>query len=171
MKRIGLLIPLLLLSSISWGATLTIGAGAAPTENVLKPAVDPFRKATGIELRIIDNGPKQAFIDLERGTVDAAAAGLSISDWFSLLEKEKVPVNDRAAYHPYIIGTDKIVVLVHPSNPVNELTKEQLKGIFSGRINNWKEVGGKDAPIIVVWGSLIPGTNKFFEKTSLLQKS
>jgi phosphate transport system substrate-binding protein len=39
-------------------------------------------------------------------------------------------------------------VFVHKDNPVKELTKAQLKGIFTGRIRNWKEVGGKDAPIV-----------------------
>lgn len=45
------------------------------------------------------------------------------------------------------IGLDAIAVFVHIDNPVKNLTKEQLKGIFTGRIRNWKEVGGNDAPI------------------------
>jgi phosphate transport system substrate-binding protein len=45
------------------------------------------------------------------------------------------------------IGYDAIAVFVHGDNPVKNLTKEQLKGIFTGAITNWREVGGKDAPI------------------------
>jgi len=45
------------------------------------------------------------------------------------------------------IGYDAIAVFVHKNNPVKNLTKEQVKGIFTGKIKNWKEVGGKDAPI------------------------
>jgi phosphate transport system substrate-binding protein len=45
------------------------------------------------------------------------------------------------------IGYDAVAVYVHKDNPVNNLTKEQIKGIFTGKIKNWKEVGGKDAPI------------------------
>jgi phosphate transport system substrate-binding protein len=48
-----------------------------------------------------------------------------------------------------IIGYDAVAVFVHKDNPVSDLSKEQLKGIFTGRIKNWKEVGGKDAPIAV----------------------
>lgn len=47
------------------------------------------------------------------------------------------------------IGYDAVAVFVNKSNPVEKLSKEQLKGIFTGRIKNWKEVGGRDAPIAV----------------------
>ena len=46
-----------------------------------------------------------------------------------------------------VIGLDAIAIFVHIDNPVKNLTKEQLKGIFTGKIKNWKEVGGGDAPI------------------------
>ena len=49
-----------------------------------------------------------------------------------------------------IIAYDGIVVVTHPSNPVKDLTMEQVKKIFTGEITNWKEVGGKDMEIVVV---------------------
>ena len=146
---------------------IRIGAGAAPTENILKPIRASFEKASGISLNTISNGPKQAFIELEKGTVDAAAAGLSLNDWMALLKKEGVAVADSNAYTPTLIGKDRVVVITHKDNRVPALTKEQLKGIFSGKIQNWKDVGGKDLPILVVWGSLIPGTNSMFSKVAL----
>jgi phosphate transport system substrate-binding protein len=48
-----------------------------------------------------------------------------------------------------IIGYDAVAVFVSKDNPVSDLSKEQLKGIFTGKITNWKQVGGKDAPIAV----------------------
>ena len=50
----------------------------------------------------------------------------------------------------FIIAYDGIVVVVHPSNKVKDLTMEQVKQIFTGEIMNWKEVGGKDMEIVVV---------------------
>jgi len=45
-------------------------------------------------------------------------------------------------------GEDKMIsVIINPENPVQELSPEQLKGIFTGRIKNWAEVGGNDFPI------------------------
>ena len=49
-----------------------------------------------------------------------------------------------------IIAYDGIVVVAHPSNPVKDLTMEQVRRIFTGEITNWKEVGGKDMEIVVV---------------------
>jgi phosphate transport system substrate-binding protein len=144
-----------------------VGAGAAPTENILKPVKAPFEKATGLTLAIFASGPKAAFVDMEKGSVDAAAAGLSLDDWMALLKKEGVTIADPKAYQSVVIGKDKVIVLTHKSNPVKALSKEQLKGIFTGRITSWKEVGGTDAPILIVWGKLTQGTNSMFVKNML----
>ncbi len=141
---------------------LKIGAGAAPTENVLKPIKEPFEKASGLKLQIIASGPKVALEDLQKGTVHGAAAGLSFEDWMALMKKEGSEVKDPSQFQQFTIGKDKIIVLLHKDNPVSKLSKDQLKGIFTGKITNWKDVGGKDMPIIVVWGKLIPGTNSLF---------
>lgn len=155
---------LLLPATLAMADVVKIGAGAAPTENVLKPVKAAFEKASGLDLSIISSGPKQAFIDLDRGSVDAAAAGLSFPDWMAFLKKEGVPVAEQAAYQSAVIGKDRIIVILHKDNPVAKLSKEQLTGIFTGTISNWKEVGGKDLPILVVWGSMIQGTNSMFVK-------
>lgn len=49
-----------------------------------------------------------------------------------------------------IIAYDGIVVVAHPSNKVNDLTLEEVKDIFTGKITNWKDVGGEDMEIVVV---------------------
>ena len=155
---------LLATSLPSLAEEIRVGAGAAPTENILKPIKSPFEKATGITLGIFASGPKNAFVDLDKGTVDAAAAGLSLDDWMALLKKEGVAVADPKAYQSVVIGKDKVIVLTHKTNPVKNLSKEQLKAIFTGKAANWKDVGGNDSPILVVWGKMIPGTNSMFVK-------
>lgn len=157
----------LALPALGLGADVKIGAGAAPTENVLKPIKDAFEKASGVKLNVIPSGPKIALQDLEKGAVDAASAGLTLDDWLTLMKKEGAEVKDPGTLQPVVIGKDRIVVLVHKDNPVAKLGKEQLAGIFSGKVQNWKEVGGKDMAVIVVWGKLIPGTNSLFTKQTL----
>lgn len=49
-----------------------------------------------------------------------------------------------------VIAYDGIVVVTHPSNPVKDITMEQVKQIFTGEVTNWKELGGEDLEIVVV---------------------
>ncbi len=68
-----------------------------------------------------------------------------------------------------IIGRDALSVIVNPSNPVKKLTRAQLEGIYTGKIKNWKEVGGKDMNIVVYSRESSSGTFEFF-KEHIMQK-
>lgn len=157
-------------ASVACAEDLKIGAGGAPTENILKPIKPHFEAATGIKLYVTASGPKNAWLDLQKGEVDAAAAGLSLTEWQSLMKKEGAEIKDLSAYTPEVIGKDKIRVIVNKENKVQLLSAEQIKGIFSGQISSWKEVGGDDTPILVVLGKLTPGTNNLFFKKFLGDK-
>lgn len=172
MKKVGLIliagiIFILTGSIIALADEIKVGAGAAPTNNILEPVKEHFEKATGVKLTIISSGPKIALMDLEKGSLDAAAAGLSFDDWMGLMKKEGAEVKDPSSLQQFNVGKDKIIVIVHKDNLVSKLSKDQLKGIFTGKVSNWKDVGGKDMPIIIIWGKLIPGTNSMFTKHML----
>lgn len=62
------------------------------------------------------------------------------------------------------VARDGIAVVVNPANTVAGLTMAQVRGIFSGTIRNWKEVGGRDAPITVVSREAGSGTRSSFEQ-------
>lgn len=65
---------------------------------------------------------------------------------------------------PHGVAKDGVAVTVHPSNPVTELTMEQLQGIYTGTITNWKDVGGTDSEIMVVTREEGSGTRDCFEQ-------
>lgn len=65
---------------------------------------------------------------------------------------------------PYEIAADGIAVIVNPSNTITDLTKQQIKDIFSGKIKNFKEVGGPDREIVVVIREQGSGTRTSFEE-------
>lgn len=79
------------------------------------------------------------------------------------------------------VARDGIAVIVHPENPIKNLSTEQVSQIFQGKIENWKDVGGKDEEISVVSREKGSGTGKSFEdlvlkgapltKKSLFQES
>jgi len=62
------------------------------------------------------------------------------------------------------------VVVVHQENPVKNLTLKQLEGIFTGQIENWSEVGGKDLNISVYTRNTTSGTYKSFQKLAMSKK-
>ncbi|MGD0337769.1 MAG: phosphate ABC transporter substrate-binding protein [Bacteroidota bacterium] len=63
-----------------------------------------------------------------------------------------------------IVARDGIALVVHPSNPVTNLTSQQVRDIFNGKIKNWKEAGGSDVPITVVSREAGSGTRSSFEQ-------
>lgn len=70
-----------------------------------------------------------------------------------------------------VIAHDALAVITHPSNPVSALTREQLEGIFTGKITNWKELGGKDLKIVPYARETSSGTYEFFRERVLNNKN
>jgi phosphate transport system substrate-binding protein len=74
-----------------------------------------------------------------------------------------------SAPQQHIVALDGIAVVVHPGNPVRQLTLEQLRAIFTGAVTNWQQVGGKDQRIVVLSREVNSGTHVFF-KEHVLQR-
>jgi len=66
--------------------------------------------------------------------------------------------------HEIQVASDGLSVVVHPSNPVSELTIAQLSAIYTDQITNWEEVGGNDAPIVALSRDTNSGTHVFFKE-------
>lgn len=70
----------------------------------------------------------------------------------------------------YAVALDGLSVYVHEKNPVKELTVAQLETIFTGRVKNWKDLGGPDAPIVLYSRENSSGTYEFFKEHVLKGK-
>ncbi len=64
----------------------------------------------------------------------------------------------------FVIGIDGIAVIVHPSNAIADLSLEQVRDIYIGKITNWRDVGGPDSPIVAVTREEGSGTRGAFEE-------
>lgn len=62
----------------------------------------------------------------------------------------------------FVIARDAIAIIVNPNNPIDELTLQQLSDIYSGKINNWQELGGEDRPIVRLSRETNSGTHVYF---------
>ncbi|MCL2119964.1 MAG: phosphate ABC transporter substrate-binding protein [Planctomycetaceae bacterium] len=65
---------------------------------------------------------------------------------------------------PFTICMDGVCLIVHPTNPVRNLTKAQVKAIYTGQVTNWKEVGGADMPIVAISRDTSSGTYEVFQQ-------
>lgn len=120
----------------------------------------------GSRITVTGGGSGVGISALQEGTTDIAMASRKIK----FDEKLKMK---QAGLSPVevIVAHDALAVIVHPSNPVTNLTREQLEGIFTGKIKNWKEVGGTDSPIVAYSRETSSGTYEFFKESVLEHKN
>jgi phosphate transport system substrate-binding protein len=71
---------------------------------------------------------------------------------------------------PLIIAYDAIALIVHPSNPLNDITLKDLQRIYSGEVKSWAEVGGQNIPIVPISRDFASGTFEVFNRVVLSQK-
>jgi phosphate transport system substrate-binding protein len=107
------------------------------------------------------NGIK-AIID---GTTDIADASRFIKD-----KEVKLAVSKGRYPVPFAVAYDCIVPVVHPSNHIKNITMDQLKDIYMGKVKNWREVGGPNKRVVVISRDTSSGTYEVWHKKVLKKK-
>ncbi len=87
----------------------------------------------------------------------------------SAKEKEEAKAKGHETVE-HTVALDGIAIVVHPSNPLNDITMDQLAKIYTGEITNWKDVGGPDQPLIALSRESTSGTYVFFQEHVLAKK-
>ena len=115
-----------------------------------------------VRISVTGGGSGTGIASLINGTVDLANASRQIKE-------EEIAEAEANGVEPveHIIARDAIAVIVHPENPVRELTLKQISDIYSGKIENWSEVGGEDRPIVRLSRETNSGTHVYFLETVL----
>jgi phosphate transport system substrate-binding protein len=112
-------------------------------------------KYPGLRISVSGGGSGHGVKAVGAGEIDIGAASRDVKP------KE---MEDHPDLKPVAVGKDSVAIVVHPSNPVSELTMEQASKIFAGEIKNWKEVGGADEAIRVITREEGSGTREVFDK-------
>ncbi len=115
------------------------------------------------KIQVTGGGSGTGFAALQNKTTDLADASRKIKP--QEIEACIRAFNKRPT--EYKVCLDGLSVYVSADNPVNELTVEQLTLIFTGKVKNWKELGGTDAPITVYSRENSSGTYEFFKENVL----
>lgn len=160
------------LTSTAWAGNLTVN-GSTTILPIMQKAVEAFMvKNPGINVSVAGGGSSNGIKALMDGSCDIAMASRKMKgkEKKAAAEKGVTPVE-------YVVALDALLPIVNPANPVSDLTREQLQGIFAGKITNWKEVGGADDSIVVIsrdtssgtygtWKDMIMKHNKKKEKVT-----
>jgi phosphate transport system substrate-binding protein len=114
----------------------------------------------GIRISVTGGGSGTGITALMTNTVDIANASRAI-------KPEEMKEAESHGFKPveFVVARDAIGVIVNPANPVNQLTLKQVSDIFQGKIENWKEVGGEDRPIVRLSRESNSGTHVYFLET------
>ena len=135
----------------------TLGAKLVPLLAEAFKARNP-----GLSIEIVAGGSSSAFSELARGTADIGMA-----------TRRPRPGEIAAAarngmrFEEIVACHDIFAVVVHKNNPVPGLTKEQVAGIFTGKIRDWREVGGTPGPITVYTRNTASGSYEIWQKLAM----
>ncbi|MGC9468447.1 MAG: phosphate ABC transporter substrate-binding protein [Anaerolineae bacterium] len=110
-----------------------------------------------VRLAVTGGGSGTGIAALINGTVDIANASRSIK-----AEEREAAVSNGVDPVEFVVARDAIAVIVHLDNPVDRLTLQQISDIYSGKIDNWSEVGGEDRPIVRLSRETNSGTHVYF---------
>ncbi len=164
-----------------WALGLALGVGASASAwagNVTSKGSDTMvilaqkwaetymSKNSGTKIQVTGGGTGTGFAALQNQTTDLCNASRKIR------AKEIETCIKAFGKRPteYKVALDGLSVYTHNSNPIKELSLEQLELVFTGKIRNWKQLGGADAPIVVYSRENSSGTYEFFKEHVLKGK-
>lgn len=110
-----------------------------------------------LSISVTGGGSGTGIAAMINGTVDIANASRA-------MKPEEIDAAEENGFPPveFVVARDAIAVVVHPSNPVDELTLQQVSDIYTGKITNWRELGGEDRPIVLLSRESNSGTHVYF---------
>jgi phosphate transport system substrate-binding protein len=150
---------------------LEISGSTVVVKDTLQPAAAAIKDATGVEVKALGMGSGRGMVALFEGKSGMAAISESLDEATASAKKTLAELGSKASipsnlvYHE--IGRDRVAVFVHKDNAVASLTRAQVKDLFTGKVRNWKEVGGPDAPVKIFLSSPGSGTRATFQKLAL----
>ena len=133
--------------------------GSTTVLPITQKAAEEYRKLNKVSITIEGSGSGNGIKALIDGTCSIANSSREMKEQEQQSAKEK-----GIAVKEITVAYDMIVPVVNPANTVKNLTMDQLKGIYDGSINNWKQVGGKDEKIIVISRDTSSGTYEIWHE-------
>lgn len=131
-------------------AELKVSGAAAVANTIVMPNKAAIEAETGLSLAVTVNGDGNGLKDLYAGKSEVMMVAAPLQATEDSINKAAAGSVSVAGMQMHQVGNIAIRFIVNPANPVKSLTEAQLKDILTGKIANWKQVGGADQPILVV---------------------
>ncbi len=165
-SRIGIVCAALLASAALQAGDITVKGSDTLVILAQKWAERYMGKHTEVKIQVTGGGSGTGFAALQNNTTDLANASRKIK------AKETEACIKAFGKRPteYKVALDGLSVYVNADNPIEQLSVEELDGIFSGKITNWKDLGGSDSTIVVYSRENSSGTYEFFKEHVLKGK-
>jgi phosphate transport system substrate-binding protein len=129
---------------------LRISGAATVASGIIIPNQAAIEQETGLKLVMAVNGDGNGLKDLYAGRSEVAMVAAPIGLTEAAVNRANPGSLDVADFQLAPVGSAIIRFVVNPANPVRALSSAQLHDIFTGKLTSWKDVGGKDSPIVVV---------------------
>jgi phosphate transport system substrate-binding protein len=110
-----------------------------------------------VRLSVTGGGSGVGLSALINNTVDIANASRQIKP-----DERSAAMKNGVEPVEHIVARDAIAIIVHPNNPISQMTLQEISDIYSGKINNWKELGGEDLVIVRLSRETNSGTHVYF---------
>ena len=148
----------------AWAGNITIKGSTTVLPIAQKVAEAYMKQNPDIRISISGGGSGNGIKAIIDGSTDIGNSSRFIkeSEVKLAVERGRYPV-------PFAVAYDCIVPVVHSSNSITNLSLDQLKGIYTGEIKNWKEVGGPDLKITVISRDTSSGTYEVWDERVLLK--
>lgn len=131
-----------------------------------KEAETYMKENKGANVMVTGGGSGVGIAALIDGTTEVAQASRKVK------MDEKMKLQEAGIkYKEVVVAYDALAVVVNPANKVSQLTRAQLEGIFTGKITNWKQVGGDDMKMVVYSRESSSGTYEFFKEHVMKNKN
>ncbi len=136
-------------------------AGSTTVQPIAQKWASAYHKLhSSVSLVVAGGGSGAGFTNVDKGMVDI---GMSSRD-------PKPAPSSEANLKTYVVARDAVAVIVNPNNKVRKLTPVQVNDIYTGKITNWKQVGGANKAIVLCGRTGASGTYEFFKERFLNNK-
>jgi phosphate transport system substrate-binding protein len=140
---------MLFLASSAW-ADIKVHGATTVAFGLMNPQKAKIEQLAGVELTILPSSTTHGLADLVQGRADIAMLAEPLESAAAALNGKEPGLVNLEDYIGRQVGNAFVQFIIHPSNPIQKLTRPQLAGLYSGTIKNWSELGGNNQPVLLI---------------------